>query len=274
MTILHASAELMAAVRARNPLVHHLTNYVTVNDCANITLAIGGAPIMADAAEEVKDIAAVASALVLNIGTLNTRMVDSMLAAGKSANANGVPVVLDPVGAGASALRTATVERLLDQVRIAVVRGNVSEIRAVGGLASHVRGVDAGSMDADEDAGRLAASVARRLGATVAVTGPVDAISDGKRIVHVKNGHPELSKVSGTGCMCTSLVGAFLGAAPDKALEGAAAALVCMGIAGDIAFEKAGGLGIGSFRVAVVDAIGAMDGETIMKRGRVDEARD
>lgn len=274
MTILEKSAALLETVRQRNPLVHQLTNYVTVNDCANITLAIGASPIMADAIEEAADIAAIASALVLNIGTLNARMVESMLAAGKSANAGGVPVVLDPVGAGASAFRTATVQRLLAELRIAVVRGNISEIRAVAGLASHTKGVDAGSGDAGADAGQLTASVAEKLGCVVVATGAIDAVSDGRRVIRIENGHPDLSKISGTGCMCTSLVGSFAGAAPDRLLEGACAGILCMGIAGEIARKKSAAPGTGGFRTAVMDAVSLMDGGTILAEGRAHETRD
>lgn len=272
MTTLETCKDLLRRVRETSPLVHHLTNYVTVNDCANITLAIGASPIMADAIEEAADIAAISSALVLNIGTLNSRMVESMLAAGKSANAHNVPVILDPVGAGASALRTSTVARLLDQVKIATVRGNISEIRAVSGLASHTKGVDADSADADEDAGGIASSLARKLGCVVAVTGAVDYVSDGAKTVAIENGHPALSRVSGTGCMCTSLVGCFTGAAPDRALDASVAALACMGIAGEIAFEKTDSCGIGSFHVAVMDAIDTMDGDTLSRMARIREA--
>ncbi len=274
MPILNDCAILLERLRARAPLVHHLTNYVTVNDCANVTLAIGGSPIMATAIEEAGAIARISAAVVINIGTLNRDSVESMLAAGKSANAHGVPVVFDPVGAGASTLRSETTARILAEVRLAVIRGNISEIRAAGGLTAHSKGVDAGSDDAETDAGEIARRLAAKAGCVVAVTGPVDAISDGQRTLHVANGRPELSKISGTGCMCTSLVGAFVGTEPGLPLAAAAAALLCMGIAGEIAFADAGARGLGSYRQAILDAISRMDAETLMRMGRIREAEN
>ena len=272
MTILDECARLLDAVRARRPLVHHLTNYVTVNDCANVTLAIGGSPVMATAPEEAGDIAAISSAVVLNIGTLSRESVASMIIAGKSANARGVPVVFDPVGAGASPMRNEAAAEILATVDVAVIRGNISEICAVSGLASHTKGVDADQDDRTVDPAGVAASFAKKRGCVVAVTGPRDSVGDGAGTVWVDNGNAMLSQVSGTGCMCTSMVGAFVGASPDRPLLGAAAAILCMGIAGDIAFEKAGGLGYGSYRVAVMDAISRMDGTALRERGKIGEA--
>ncbi len=273
MTVLDTSASLLSNLRKLRPLVHHLTNFVTVNDCANVTIAIGGSPIMAVAEEEVADIAAISSALVLNIGTLTPDAVEAMILAGKSANKHGIPVVLDPVGAGASILRSSSAARILEQVKVAVLRGNISEIRAVSGLTSHTKGVDAARGDQDMDPGQLAADLARRAGYVVAVTGPVDAISDGKTTYLVDNGHPMLEDVSGSGCMCTSITGCFTGANPGETLLGTATAIMCMGIAGEIAFAKAGGVGLGSFRVAVMDAISRMDGETLLAMGKIREAQ-
>ena len=272
MNTLNDCATLLGRVREARPLVHHLTNYVTVNDCANVTLAVGASPIMANAIDEAGDIASIASSVVLNIGTLNRDMLASMLAAGKRANDAGVPVVFDPVGAGASALRNEATETILGEVKIAVVRGNISEIRAAGGMASHTKGVDADAGDMTSDAVHIAASLAARTGCIVAITGKEDVVSDGGKTYLVANGNRMLSNISGTGCMCTSLVGAFAGAAPDELLRGAVGALLCMGIAGEIAFEKAGATGIGSYRAAVMDAISLMDGETLLERGIVREA--
>lgn len=272
MPTINDCARLMNQVRERRPLVHHLTNYVTVNDCANATLAIGGSPIMATAIEEAGDIAAIASAVVLNIGTLDADSVASMIAAGKSANAGGVPVVFDPVGAGASAFRSDTTARILGEVKVAVIRGNISEIRAASGLAAHTKGVDAGSGDQDADAGQVAAGLARKARCIVVVTGARDAVSDGTVTVLVDNGVEILSRVSGTGCMCTSLVGAFVGAESGQPLAAAAAAILAMGVAGEIAFEKAGAAGLGSYRQAIIDALSLMDGETLARKGRIGEA--
>ncbi len=274
MTILNDCAILLERLRERVPLVHHLTNYVTVNDCANVTLAIGASPIMATAIEEAGAIAQISAAVVINIGTLNPDGVQAMLAAGKSANAHGVPVVFDPVGAGASTLRSETTARILAELKLAVIRGNISEVRAAGGLTAHTKGVDAGRDDAGSDAGECARALAKKAGCVVAVTGPVDVISDGRTTLQIANGRPELSKISGTGCMCTSLVGAFVGTEPGEPLLAAAAALLCMGIAGETAFARAGAAGLGSYRLAVMDAIGRMDGETLIGMGRISETEN
>lgn len=272
MTTLNDCARLATLVREKSPLVHHLTNYVTVNDCANVTLAIGGSPIMAEDIEEAGEIAAISSALVINIGTLNTRTIASMIAAGKSANSKSIPVVLDPVGAGASALRTTTTARILHEVEIAVIRGNISEIRSVAGLASHTKGVDADNTDKNVDAGKLASELAGKLRCVIAITGAQDAVSDGTRTLFVDNGHDMLAKISGTGCMCTSLVGSFVGAAPTQPLAATAAAILSMGIAGEIAFEKTGALGLGSYHQAIMNAVSLMSGETILRMGKIHES--
>lgn len=273
--MLEQAAAIIAKIRAEKPLVHHITNYVTVNDCANITLGIGASPIMADALGEAAEIAAISKALVLNMGTLNERTIPAMLAAGKAANAAGVPVVFDPVGAGASRLRNDTAGQILEAVKPEVLRGNISEVRFVAGLSSGTKGVDAADSDlaaAGADALAAAKAVAQRLGCVVAITGAVDVITDGARGWLVENGHPMLAGLTGTGCMCSSLVGSFCGALPGNPLAGSVAALLCMGIAGEIAFEKAGALGNGSYRVALHDAVSKMDAETLMGRAKLHEA--
>lgn len=265
-------AALIKAVRAKKPLVHHITNYVTAGDCANITLALGASPIMADAMEEAGDIARIASALVLNMGTLNARTVPAMLAAGKAANEAGVPVVFDPVGAGASAFRNETAARILAEVKPAVVRGNISEIRYLAGLASQTKGVDASEDDMRGDAVAVAKGLAARLDCVVAITGAVDTVSDGAEVICVENGHPMLSVISGTGCMCSSLIGAFCGVAPKKPLEATVAALLCMGIAGEMAYERAGQAGNGSFHAAIHDCVSLLDAKAIAGRAKLYEA--
>ena len=267
-------AELFSEIRAKKPLVHHITNYVTVNDCANITLAIGASPVMADAPEEAADIARIASALVLNMGTLNARTVASMLAAGKAANEAGVPVVFDPVGAGASAFRNQTAARILNEVKISVLRGNISEIRFLAGLRAETKGVDAAESDMRGTASSvaLAKELAARLGCVIAITGAVDVVSDGEKTVFIQNGHPKLSELTGTGCMCSSLIGSFCGTAPHIPLEATIAALLSMGIAGEIAYEAAGLRGNGSFRAALHDAMSLMNAEIITRRAQLYEA--
>jgi hydroxyethylthiazole kinase len=260
-------------VRKNKPLIHHITNYVTVNDCANITLAIGASPVMADAIGEAADIAAIARAVVLNMGTLNERTIPSMIAAGKAANAQGIPVVFDPVGAGASKLRNDTAASITSAVKLSVIRGNISEIKFVAGLSSQTKGVDASDSDIARagSAGQTAKSLAQKLGCVVVISGVVDAISDGTKVVFVENGHPMLGYLTGTGCMCSSLIGSFCGAVPDEPLSAAAAAMMCMGIAGELAYENAKQRGNGSFRIALHDAVSRMDAATFEKRARYHE---
>ena len=267
-------APLIEEVRAKGPLVHHITNYVTVNDCANVTLGIGASPIMADDLREAADIAALASAVVLNMGTLNERTICSMLAAGKQANVRGIPLIIDPVGAGASRLRNETIAEQLTELRPTVVRGNISEIRFLAGLAAKTKGVDAaqGDMLSNEEAQTVAQSLAARLGCVVAITAAVDVVSDGRRTVLIENGHEKLSSLTGTGCMCSSLVGSYCGAQPQLPFESTVAALLSMGIAGEIAFAAAGDKGNGSFCVALHDAISCMDAATLTAHARVREA--
>ncbi|SFF27307.1 hydroxyethylthiazole kinase [Paenibacillus algorifonticola] len=276
MEIIQTIAGLLEAVRRNKPIVHHITNYVTVNDCANIALAVGASPIMADELEEMNDIVSIASALVINIGTLNRRTIESMVAAGKRANERGIPVVLDPVGAGASGLRNAAVERLLSEVKIGVLRGNLSEIRFAAGLESLTKGVDASEADLarnEETAQQVAERAATKLGCIVALTGAIDVISDGKRTLHIHNGVPQLSGVTGTGCMCSTLIGAFCGAKQEgDLLLAAAAGVAAMGIAGELAAEAAEGKGSGSFHIAIIDAVSRMDSELLASRAVIEAA--
>jgi len=269
--LIKSAAELLGQLRKSKPLVHSITNYVTVNDCANIILAIGASPVMADDIEEAADITAISSALVLNIGTLNKRTVESMLAAGKRANELGIPVVFDPVGAGASKLRNETTQTILSEVKVSVIRGNMSELCFVAGLGSNTKGVDAADEDISSGNARKIASIAaNRYNCTAAVTGAIDIITDGKRIAAVSNGHRLLSDVTGTGCMTTALVGAFCGAGNDTFVA-AAAGIAAMGIAGEIAYEKAGESGTGSFHIAIIDAVSRLDEKILRERARLNE---
>ena len=267
--LLNDCAGLLDILRRKKPLAHHITNYVTVNDCANITLAIGASPVMADAIEEAADITAISAALVLNIGTLNGRTVDSMLAAGRQANALGIPIVLDPVGVGASAYRNETATALLDALHVDVIRGNISEIRFLAGLSSATKGVDASESDNTDDAANIAAALAKSHNCTVAITGAVDIVSNGTRTVALRNGHPAMATVTGTGCMCSSLVGSFCGAARNQIFEATIAALLCMGIAGERAFSAVTPFGSGSFRMVLIDEISRMDARILSERGRL-----
>lgn len=252
-------------LRETKPLVHQITNYVVMNETANATLALGALPVMAHAREEVEEMASVAGALVLNIGTLSHHWIEAMLLAGKAANAAGAPVVLDPVGAGATTLRTETSKRILDEVDVAVVRGNAAEIATLAGREAEIRGVE--SIGAADSGAELAQAAARALGTVAAVTGPVDHVSDGERVLAIANGDELLGTVSGTGCMSTAVTGSFLAVRKDTPLEGAAEALVAFGVAGEDAAE--GARGPGSFHVGLYDALYNLDPDTLDARARV-----
>jgi hydroxyethylthiazole kinase len=251
-------------LREAKPLVHQITNYVVMNQTANATLALGALPVMAHAREEVEEMAAIAGALVLNIGTLSPHWVDAMVAAGKVANDRGIPVVLDPVGAGATRYRTETARRILDEVRVTVVRGNAGEVATLVGVDAEVRGVE--SIDAAGDAAGLAAQAGRTLGVVASVTGPVDHVSDGERTIAVENGDAMLATITGTGCIASALTGCFLAVNPDRPLEAAAEALVALGVAGEDAAREA--KGPGSFHVGLYDALAALEPATLDARVR------
>lgn len=270
MQIVTETASLLEQIRKREPLVHHITNYVTVNDCANVVLAIGASPIMADDVGEVEEVVALADALVLNMGTLSQRTVPSMTAAGKRANDLGIPVILDPVGAGISKLRKTTARRICKEVKISIIRGNHSEISFLAGEASMAKGVDTSREDEKKDARSVAEKLAKELGCVVAVTGAVDVVTDGRRMVTIYNGNPMLSRVTGTGCMTTSLVGAYAGVAEDL-LQAAVGGVSSMGIAGELSYERAKGQGTGSFHMGIIDALSQMDGEIFKKRAKIKE---
>ena len=255
----------LRTMRERKPLIHQITNYVVMNETANATLALGALPVMAHAPEEVEEMASVAGALVLNIGTLSKHWVDAMLLAGKAANAAGAPVVLDPVGAGATSFRTETAHRILDEVDVAVVRGNAAEVATLAGRTAEIRGVE--SMEAG--GAELAQAAAAELGRVVSVTGPADHVSDGERTLAVSNGDPLLATVSGTGCMSTAVTGSFLAVHADAPLEGAVEALVAFGVAGEDAAREA--RGPGTFHAALYDALYGLDPATLDERVRVEE---
>jgi len=242
--------DLFARVREKRPLVHHITNYVTVNDCANITLCAGGAPVMADAPEEAAEMAGIAGSLVLNIGTLSAAQIESMILAGRMANERGIPVILDPVGAGATRFRTETVKRLLGELEITVLKGNAGEIGVIAGAEATVRGVDSCGMSGDPLT--IASGLATTLGLTVAVSGATDIVTDGKHALLVGNGHPLMGSISGTGCMAASVTGAFC-AESEEPVTAAAAALAAFGLAG----EKAAAVAHGpfSFKTALFDEL-------------------
>ncbi|HZB24016.1 MAG TPA: hydroxyethylthiazole kinase [Gaiellaceae bacterium] len=254
----------LASLRADRPLIHQITNYVVMNETANATLALGALPVMAHAAEEVEEMVGLARALVINIGTLSPPWVEAMLAAGKAANARGIPIVLDPVGAGATRYRTETAKRLLDELDVTVLRGNAGEVATLVGVKAEVRGVE--SIGAAGDPAELAREAARTLELVASVTGPVDHVSDGVRALSVANGHELLATVTGTGCMSSAITGCFLAANPAP-LEAAAEALAAFGVAGEDAASVA--KGPGTFHAALYDALYALTPEWLDDRARI-----
>jgi len=257
------TAENLRKIRAGKPLVHNITNLVVMNFTANVLLATGASPVMAHAAGEVEEMVGLAGSLVLNIGTLTDHWVEAMVLAGRRATALGRPIVLDPVGAGATAMRTAAARRILAETRVSVVRGNASEVLSLGDAGEAGRGVDAvHTVDAAVAvAGRLATS----LHTTLAVTGEVDLVTDGRRMVRITNGHPLMTAVTGTGCSATAVIGAFLAVDPDP-LSAAATGLACFGIAGEMAAETAAGPG--SFMISLLDALFNLRPEEAAERSR------
>ncbi len=258
----------LGRLRMERPLVHQITNYVVMNETANATLAVGALPVMAHAEQEVEEMASAAGALVLNIGTLSEPWVASMLRAGKAANRAGVPVVLDPVGAGATTYRTETATRLLQELDVAIVRGNAAEVATLAGRSAEIRGVESVGESAPGD--EVARDAAKRLGVVAAVTGAVDYVSDGERTVAVSNGDPMLALVTGTGCMATAITGCFLAVVHDRPLEAAVEALVTFGVSGEEA--AVGAAGPGSFHAALYDALYNLDPATLDARAKVAEA--
>ena len=259
------AGDSLRRLREAKPLVHQITNYVVMNETANATLALGALPVMAHAREEVEEMAAIAGAVVLNIGTLSPHWVEAMLLAGRVANERGTPLVLDPVGAGATTYRTETARRLLDELDVTVLRGNAGEIATLVGVDAEVRGVE--SIGAGLEPAELAREAGRRLGLVASVTGPVDHVSDGDTVLAIANGDPLLATVTGTGCMSTAITGCFLAVNRDAPLAAAAEALVAFGVAGEDAARVA--QGPGSFHVALYDTLAALDPATLDDRARV-----
>ena len=270
-------ATALENVRTSTPLVHCITNYVTVNDCANALLACGGSPIMSDEPEDVVDITTICGGLVLNIGTLNKQTIAGMRAAGKRASELGHPIVLDPVGAGASALRTATASEILDTMDVAVIRGNMSEIKAVAGASAATRGVDVNPDDVVTDE-NLAASaafakeLAKKTGAIIAITGAIDIVANDERAFAIRNGNAIMGKITGAGCMLSCLVGAYSVANKENMFEGVVAAIAGEGLCGQIAAERMTEAdGNGSFRTYLLDAMYNLDAATLADGALVQE---
>jgi hydroxyethylthiazole kinase len=257
--------EILETVREKKPLIHHLTNWVTIYDCANVTRTIGALPVMAHAPEEVSQMTGIASALVLNIGTLTKDFVDSMIIAGKAANKKGIPIVLDAVGAGATDLRTEEAKRLLSELKIDILKGNAGEIAVLAGVEAEVKGVE--SISVDGDPVEIAKGLAKTAGATVVITGKEDISTDGENTYIIKNGHELMGAVVGTGCMAASVIGSFAAVEKDYA-KAAAAALACFGIGGEIAAQSA--KGPGTFKEAFFDALYNLSADDVNSKLRVE----
>ncbi|RKN84397.1 hydroxyethylthiazole kinase [Paenibacillus ginsengarvi] len=258
------AAAIVNRVREKKPLVYNITNVVVTNFTANGLLALGASPVMAYAREEAADMARIAGALVANIGTLDESVIEAILIAGRSANEHGVPVVLDPVGAGATPYRTEAVQRILREVRIAAIRGNAAEIANVIGERGDIKGVDAGE-SAGTDMAELARKAARQLGTVAVVTGADDYASDGVRTYRISNGTPMLTFVTGTGCLLTSILGAFLSVENDP-VSAAVSALAFYGVAAELAVEDSGNDRPGSFQIALLNRLHTTGAEELGQR--------
>ncbi len=256
-------SEFMADVRRMRPLVHHITNYVTVNDCANMCICAGGAPVMTDDEMDVEDMASISGSLVLNIGTLSQRTVRSMISSGRTANSKGIPIILDPVGAGATPFRTRTAGYIIDELHPAVIKGNAGEMGVLSGIGGDVKGVD--SHGASGDMREIVRSIAERNGCIAVATGEKDYVSDGKDVMEMSNGDALMDSVSGTGCMLSSVVGCYI-ATCGPSIWSVAAAIASFNVAAEDAAKASGGPG--TFKPAFLDAMYNLDGESLDARVR------
>lgn len=271
--------KILDNVNAKRPLVHSITNYVTVNDCANILLACGASPIMADDEKEVEEITSICNALVINIGTLNEKTIKAMLKAGKKANELSRIVVLDPVGAGASSLRTATTFELLDKIKFSVIRGNISEIKTVSLGSGTTKGVDADVSDAVteenlDEAIAFAKTLSSKTGAVIAITGAIDLVADSNKAYIIRNGHPLMARITGSGCMLSTVVAAYCSANPEHLLEATAAAVSAMGLCGELASKKLvlNDGGTSTYRTYLIDCMSEMNSK-VFRGGMKIESR-
>lgn len=258
------AGENLESLRERKPLIHNITNFVVMNSTANVLLACGASPVMAHAAEEVEEMVSLAGALVLNIGTLAPDWIASMLKAGKRANEIGIPIILDPVGSGATRLRTESAQLLLKKLTVSVVRGNASEVLSLAKEGSRTKGVD--SRHGVEEAAGAAVSLSQELDTVLAITGAVDLITDGKTICRVFNGHELMGYVTGTGCAATVIIGAFLAVDPSP-LTAAVTGLAYFGLAGEKAAERASSPG--QFQVGLYDALYTITPDELARGARI-----
>ena len=262
-------SKIFSNVREKSPLIHNITNYVTVNDVANIILACGASPIMSDDESEVEEITSICGGLNINIGTLSKNTIPSMFLAGKKANSLGHKVLLDPVGAGASKLRTQTAVSLISEIKFDVIRGNISEIKTLALGSGTTKGVDADVSDAVTDSNleksiEFVKDFAKKMDCVVAITGAIDLVSDGKKCFVIRNGKAEMGKITGTGCQLSGMMTAFIVANPENVLEAAAASVCAMGLAGELGWKKMqNGEGNSTYRNRIIDAIYNMNGEQL-----------
>lgn len=260
--------ELLEKIRETNPLVHNITNIVVANDVANVLLAIGASPFMADAKEEMEEVSHFSNALVLNIGTLNERAIESMILAGKACNKQGVPVLLDPVGASATSFRKRVVKQLFEEITFTAIRGNAGEMASIAGVEWKAKGVDAGEGSASTV--EIAQKVANDKKCVVAISGKQDVLSDGKKTYIVSNGHKRMSGITGSGCMLSGLSGAFVGVAKDQALKAMVASHIGFGIAGERAALREDVQGPGTFRAALIDELEKLTPEEIESKAKIE----
>ncbi|HSG06540.1 MAG TPA: hydroxyethylthiazole kinase, partial [Nitrospiria bacterium] len=258
--------EMDMIIREKRPMIHHITNYVVMNVTANVTLAMGASPVMAHANEEVEDMVVFASAHVLNPGTLSPHWITAMLKSGKKAKELGIPIILDPVGAGATSLRTDTCMQILEEVRPDVIRGNQAEVMILGGEDAQIQGVD--SLETGEAPVEAFKALARKTGAVICVTGPIDHVTDGETTFRIENGHSMMGNVTGTGCSASTAVAVYC-AAGGATAEACAMGLAVFGACGELAGEEC--RGPGSFQVAILDALYNAPSRNLGKRLRISE---
>ncbi|MDD3570052.1 MAG: hydroxyethylthiazole kinase [Lachnospiraceae bacterium] len=259
------------------PVIHNISNIVAVNDCANVTLACGGSPIMSDYPQEVEDITSLCNGFVINMGHIYDYLVESMILAGKRSNLLGHPVILDPVGAGAAKARNAAIFKVLDNVKFSVIRGNISEIKFLATGSGSAKGVDADEKDLVTDENiesviALAKKLSKKTGAVIAISGETDIIADDKQAYIIKNGHAEMAKITGTGCMLSSVLGVFCAANPENILGASAVAVSAYGYAGELAYKKilqTDG-GTGSFRMYLMDYVSKMNAKLLEEGAKVE----
>ncbi len=260
--------DLINKVKEKSPLVVHYTNEVTINDCANITLALGGSPLMSysiEEVEEVEEVVSISDAVVINIGTMNSSHLDLFIKAGKAANKFNKKVVLDPVGVFATKTRSDFIKKLLSEVKFDVIKGNTAEIKYIAGLDTQGKGVD--SFDNGEDISEMIKDLSKKLNCVVASTGKIDFISDGDKVVKIYNGVEKLKSITGAGCMTSSLVGSYIGAS-ENVLEATAMGILTMSLGGELA--NTGNPLIGTFKENLMNSVYDLTKEKLVKYGKVD----